>query len=505
MKDKILFWLGNDYTHFCLASALEKKYDCDMYGIVEVTNRPRKFFEEQKIVNFQELFYFHDNIKKKNTSANLEYLEKFEKKYNLNLWKLVQNERIFLYYQNFYKFSPKEILNILEQECRFFETVLENIKPDFFFTKISSLHHQELFYQMCRNSNVNVQLLTYAPLSKHCLIMQQTSRLDYEEQLEASNNGRSFEQLQEHLHSFELLKQLDNSILKPGTGITESFRTFKEYLLHSDSKNLDTHYTYYGRTKFKVLYNYMDNFFKTYLREKFINKNLDYALEYSSPYIFFPLHTEIERSLLIAAPHYINQIEIIKSIAKSLPINFKLYVKEHPAQVKRSWREIDEYKDVMSIPNVVFVHPRASNDELYKNCSMVISIAGTTGFEGAFYGKPVITFEQMYYSTIPTVKTLQNLDKLSDLIKEVLELKPRSADLDNYLKNLEKNIVDFDYAEFMKMLSNEFFYGSNLVDVSISEEDMSKFLNKNQEKLEVLADAHIKKIHWFKKESPNIE
>jgi len=503
LKDKILFWLGNDYTHFCLANELGKKYDCDMYGIVEVTNRPRKFFEKQKLVNFKELFYFHDNIKKKDTVANLEYLEKFEKKYNLNLWTLVQNERIFLYYQNFYKFSSKEMLNILEQECRFFETILEKIKPDFFFTKISSLHHQELFYQMCRNSKVNIQLLTYSPLSKHCLIMQHTSKLDHEEISENTNNFRSFKQLQKYLHSFELSKQLNDSILKPGTGITESFRAFKEYLLHSDSKNLDTHYTYYGRTKTKVLFNYMIDFFRTRVREQFINKNLNRKLDYSSPYVFFPLHTEIERSLLIAAPFYVNQIETIRSIAKSLPINFKLYVKEHPAQIKRSWRKISEYKDVMDIPNVVFVHPKASNEELYKNCSLIISIAGTTGFEGTFYGKPVITFEQMYYSTIPTVKTLQNLDKLSNLIKESLELKPNSLDLDKYVKNLEKNIINFDYAVFLKKLSNKFFYGGNLVDVNISEVDMEEFLKKNQSMLEVLVDAHISKIQWFKKMAGN--
>ena len=125
MSDKILFLLTNDYTHYCLAYSLQKIYDCKMYAISEVTSRPKIFFQSQNLVNFENTWFFHDQIKKKSTNPDLDYLEKFEKKYKINLWKLVQNERIFLYFKNFYKFTSDEVLNILEQECRFFEKILD--------------------------------------------------------------------------------------------------------------------------------------------------------------------------------------------------------------------------------------------------------------------------------------------------------------------------------------------------------------------------------------------
>ena len=115
MSDKILFLLTNDYTHYCLAYSLQKIYDCKMYAISEVTSRPKIFFQSQNLVNFENMWFFHDQIKKKSTKPDLDYLEKFEKKYKINLWKLVQNERIFLYFKNFYKFTSYEVLNILEQ------------------------------------------------------------------------------------------------------------------------------------------------------------------------------------------------------------------------------------------------------------------------------------------------------------------------------------------------------------------------------------------------------
>ena len=47
-------------------------------------------------------------------------------------------------------------------------------------------------------------------------------------------------------------------------------------------------------------------------RESFINKNLIREIKNKKPLIYFPLNIEPERSLLIAAPNYTNQIEVIK-------------------------------------------------------------------------------------------------------------------------------------------------------------------------------------------------
>ena len=52
MVDKILFWFGVDYTHYCLSHALQKKIDCEMYAIVDITERPKTFFENQGLDEF---------------------------------------------------------------------------------------------------------------------------------------------------------------------------------------------------------------------------------------------------------------------------------------------------------------------------------------------------------------------------------------------------------------------------------------------------------------------
>ena len=131
---------------------------------------------------------------------------RFEKKYKINLWQLVQNERIFLYFKNFHRFSSHEILNILEQECRFFESVLEEIKPEFLFTRISSLHHQELIYQMCKNTNVKTVAMNYTLLAKKCMISQENKKLDDTNGFGGTEyKNKSFEELQNYLHTFDLI------------------------------------------------------------------------------------------------------------------------------------------------------------------------------------------------------------------------------------------------------------------------------------------------------------
>jgi hypothetical protein len=70
-------------------------------------------------------WFFHDHIKKTQQLPDLDYLKNFEKKYQINLWKLALNERFFYMHNRFYQFTKQEILSILEQESKLFETVLD--------------------------------------------------------------------------------------------------------------------------------------------------------------------------------------------------------------------------------------------------------------------------------------------------------------------------------------------------------------------------------------------
>ena len=103
MKDKIIVWLDSNLMQFCLCYYLQKEIDADFFAIIDVTNKTRSFFENQNLVNFKKVWFFHDHTLP-TKKPDLQYLSSFEKNHNIELWKLAINDRIFNHFNDFYSF-----------------------------------------------------------------------------------------------------------------------------------------------------------------------------------------------------------------------------------------------------------------------------------------------------------------------------------------------------------------------------------------------------------------
>ena len=58
MKEKILVWINSSLVYFGLCKSLQEKYDCELYAIYDITVKPKKYFQTQKIVKFQNNKFF---------------------------------------------------------------------------------------------------------------------------------------------------------------------------------------------------------------------------------------------------------------------------------------------------------------------------------------------------------------------------------------------------------------------------------------------------------------
>ena len=148
MKNKIIFWLDTNFMTYLISYYLQPKINADYFAIIDLPNKTKKFFVDQTFVNFKKSWVFHDYIDFKLKTPDLNYLKDFEDRYGINLWNLCINERLFYRFNKFYKFSKNEILSIVEQECKLFEKIIDEVKPTHFITKETTLHNDELFYQM---------------------------------------------------------------------------------------------------------------------------------------------------------------------------------------------------------------------------------------------------------------------------------------------------------------------------------------------------------------------
>jgi hypothetical protein len=201
-----------------------------------------------------------------------------------------------------------------------------------------------------------------------------------------------------------------------------------------------------------------------------------------------------ERELFIGSPFNTNQAEIIKHISKSLPIDYRLCVKEHPTQVTREWRDISFYKEILSIPNVQFLHHSVKSEDVLKKCSLVITIHGAAGLEAAIHKKPAIIFSDFFYSILPCVYKLQSIEELPTAIRSSLQTKVNAADVSRFLNFLEANSIDFDLFGFELDYHNYFYYGGNLLNVEINEEKVKQFINKHESSFDMLSNEYVKKM-----------
>ena len=317
---------------------------------------------------------------------------------------------------------------------------------------------------------------------------------DSTHKLEISKDNVTFEALRNQLEEWKSNSNMEKiSKRKPEKNTIRRIRAGLD-VLAGENQNVNTHYSYYGRTKKKILKNEIVSEIQIRKRESFINRNFLRDFEKKEKIIYFPLHMEQERSLLIDAPFFTNQIEVIKHVVKSLPIGYKLFVKEHPFMRFRGWRDISEYNELIALPNVVMIHHSVNSLDLIRNCQLVISINSTAGFEAAFYEKPSINFQRRGYSELSSSFVVKELNDLPQLIRIALKTKVNPQELGSYVKKIMESLFEFNYMEFIRHYDDTFHKNGNLVDVFIDNEIMRRFLDEHKEQFDVISNEYLKKM-----------
>ena len=247
--------------------------------------KPKKFFRKQKLVDFKKIWFYDESIKKNHQSPDTKYLSEFEEKYGIKLWKLAANERIFIF-NEFYQFSTNEILSIIEQECKFYENILDEINPDYVLMVRPYFHYDTIFYQLCVAKGIQVLDLDTSRFPNRSVISSKNPSYNLEKY---ENNGErkkseleiKYEEFTDpnKIRSFEDLQKYRKNNLAFGKG-TDYENTYKDFIstgleyFFTSNKIINRNYKYFGRSKFKVLINYINDIFRQRRRERFIEKKL---------------------------------------------------------------------------------------------------------------------------------------------------------------------------------------------------------------------------------------
>jgi hypothetical protein len=496
LEEKILFWLDAGYTQFGIAKFLKNILDSKFFAIVD-TNKGKDFFENQKIVDFEKIWFYRDCFDL-NKKININFLTNFEKTYDLNLWKIIYSDVHFNKYNKFYKFNIENILLIVEQQIRFFEKIIEQIKPDFLIIRTTDYAKNQILHQMCKMKKIPILSLGHSRLGNKCIITEDNDLLDNHQKTVDNkiNSNYNWDQLQIYLDTYsksqkKMVKTYQNSNLQK----ILAFWHFATLVFDSKYRK---YYEHKGWNIVNLLKNEFFLFFYKKIRKRFLDKYSLNNIPSDEKYVYFPLQFEPERTILISAPYYTNQLELIKNIARSIPIDYFLYVKEHPGQSLHSWRKTEYYEEILKIPNVKLIHHSIPSKILVEKSDLVATVTGTVGLEAAFLQKPSIVFGDSIYSELSFVYRVKNIIMLPEIIRSTLKKKVDINELQKFMNLIDNNSFEFDIGKMNLEIDNLFHFDAFLQDVKIDNKKMSMFLAKNSKIFVTLANEHKKKIHIYK-------
>ncbi|MFA6106345.1 MAG: hypothetical protein WC745_01585 [Patescibacteria group bacterium] len=457
-----------------LASNLNQKYGLDKFCGYVLGREGYRYIKERNPL-FADRLLLDEDIHRRYLTEKVDhqFIEKLEKDYGFpSLWPYLEIDRIIrsgqlvrAFPHDTPPFSHEEMLRIIQVTARAIIEFLDQEKPDaVVFSVVGSLPGL-LLYKIAKKKGLKTLVIHHTRIAvKHTIsdncynfsfvndifnqLSEKTISLPEEQELAVRylknlrQNPKPYRDLDlPKYHPVSRRRQF--SFIAPRKLIWSVYWRLKmigRYLTNpnrDDYSNINPFWELWDNLKIKtrLLIGYGRYFDK-------INPDEDFA--------FFPLHREPEIATLLFAPFYKDQLWLIKQIAQSLPLNFKLYIKEHAPMLglrKRSF-----YRELKKIPNVVLVSPAADSLALINQAKLIYTISGTAGWEAIQLKKPVIAFSDIFYTKLPMVKKCQSIEDLPRITFEQLnDFRHDETALINFLAAIFRESAEVDLTKIWQI------------------------------------------------------
>ena len=140
---------------------------------------------------------------------------------------------------------------------------------------------------------------------------------------------------------------------------------------------------------------------------------------------------------------YSDQLLAIERLAKIIPEDWSIYVKENPKQTSYM-RGKFFFKRLNLISKAILVSNNVNTYDLIEKCQFVATISGTAGWEAISGGKNVLVFGKAWYGDFPGVFKYDEKIKITDIIKFKIDHKKLEENFENLIKKTAKGVFNYD-------------------------------------------------------------
>ncbi|SDG53002.1 hypothetical protein SAMN05421742_101490 [Roseospirillum parvum] len=135
-------------------------------------------------------------------------------------------------------------------------------------------------------------------------------------------------------------------------------------------------------------------------------------------FIFYPLQTDPEAALQGLSPDYFFQLETIAAIARCLPADVSLVVKETFWAVGR--RPQDFYRHLAEFKNVILAHMLDLGPDVISRSLGVVTITGTAALEATTLGRPAVVMGKgLFFAEQDAIVEAQTIDQLTEAVQRM--------------------------------------------------------------------------------------
>jgi hypothetical protein len=424
-----------------LAVLLKENHGIDQFCAYVHLRDSYDFLNSQKEITYSKLILDEDIQKQyKDEPIDYEYLRGFEEEYG-PIWPLLTVDRVILHGQFLreypYDQSPythEEILRIAQVYAKNLVSFLDHEKPDFIFAYQPGAFGTLMLYAIAKKKNIPTLTIVPPVTRNRNVVSERYDRMTWVEEFSERNKKLNsgevphYDEARKHITEFRsrpvVYSEVYKSLIKHGKWkqfdflLLRNFRRTYNYirLVFSDwKKNVEKRSDY---TTIHPYYYFLDRI-KRKVRNFVGVDDLYDVYEPEKSFVFYPLHYEPELSILLLSPYDADQVAIVRRLAQSVPAGTCVYVKEHPQMTP--FRPRQYYKELKKSPNVRLLRPEISSFDIIRDSRLVAVITGSAGWEATLFGKPVITFGEVFYNAVSSVIRSVIPEELPILVKRQLD------------------------------------------------------------------------------------